>query len=133
MKKERNSKDFFAESNIGKAVTYTLERINGLYEVIKNGLLDVSNNMAERTMRGHAMGRNNYLFCQNEMSAERTCKIYSIIESCKLCKIDPYKYMCEILSRIRIYLRDTSLAFVSGFLCLARLLQIYTINNYSSR
>ena len=48
---------------------------------------------------GHAMGRNNYLFCQNEMSAERTCKIYSIIESCKLCKIDPYKYMCEILSR----------------------------------
>ena len=64
VKKERNSKDFFAESNIGKAVTYTLERINGLYEVIKNGLLDVSNNMAERTMRGHAMGRNNYLFCQ---------------------------------------------------------------------
>ena len=32
--------------------------------VIKNGLLDVSNNMAERTMRGHAMGRSNYLFCQ---------------------------------------------------------------------
>ena len=46
-----------------------------------------------------AMGRNNYLFCQNEQSAERTCKIYSIIESCKLCKIDPYRYICEILSR----------------------------------
>ena len=57
VKRARYSKDFFAESNIGKAVTYTLERINGLYEVIKNGLLDVSNNMAERTMRGHAMGR----------------------------------------------------------------------------
>ena len=57
VKKERKSKDFFAESNIGKAVTYTLERINGLFEVIKNGLLDVSNNMAERTMRGHVMGR----------------------------------------------------------------------------
>lgn len=99
VKRERYSKDFFAESNIGKAVTYTLERINGLYVVIKNGLLDVSNNMAERTMRGHAMGRNNYLFCQNEQSAERTCKIYSIIESCKLCRIDPYRYICEILSR----------------------------------
>ena len=90
---------FFAESNIGKAITYALERIDGLYVVIKNGLLDVSNNMAERTMRGHAMGRNNYLFCQNEKSAERTCKIYTIIESCKLSKVDPYRYLCEILSR----------------------------------
>ena len=31
--------------------------------------------------------------------ANRTCKIYTIIESCKLCGVDPYKYLCEILSR----------------------------------
>lgn len=99
LKEQSRAAWFYAESNIGKAITYTLERIDGLYEVIKNGLLDVSNNMAERAMRSHAMGRNNYLFCQNEKSAERTCKIYTIIESCKLCKIDPYKYLCEILSR----------------------------------
>ena len=48
----------------------------------------------------HAMGRKNYLFCWNELNAERTCIIYSVIESCKLSKIDPYKYLCEIFTRI---------------------------------
>jgi len=93
------AKDFLSETNIGKAVLYALKSIDGLYEVIKNGLLEVSNNLAERTMRSHAMGRNSYLFCQNAESASRTYKIYSIIESCKLCKIDPYRYLQTVLSR----------------------------------
>ena len=50
-------------------------------------------------MRSHAMGRKNFLFCQNEDSASRTCKIYSIIKSCKLSNVDPYRYLCEVLSR----------------------------------
>ena len=90
---------FFSDSNIGKAITYAWERIDQFYQVIKNGLLDVSNNLAERTMRSHAMGRKNFLFCQNEDSASRTCKIYSIIESCKLSNVDPYRYLCAVLSR----------------------------------
>lgn len=92
------AKDYYEDSNLGKAIHYAIERVDKFYEIIKNGLLDISNNLAERTMRSHAMGRNNYLFCQNEGSAQRTCKIYSIIESCKLCKIDPYKYLVKVLS-----------------------------------
>lgn len=92
------AKDYYEDSNLGKAIHYAMDRVDMFYEVIKNGVLDISNNLAERTMRSHAMGRNNYLFCQNERSALRTCKIYSIIESCKLCKIDPYKYLVKVLS-----------------------------------
>ena len=98
LKKEIEGKSFFAESNIGKAIKYAWERIDQFYQVIKNGLLELSNNLAERTMRSHALGRKNYMFCQNEDSAYRTCKIYTIIESCKLSGIDPYKYLCKVLS-----------------------------------
>ncbi len=98
LEKEINSDRFIADTNIGKAIHYARERIDKFYEVIKNGLLELSNNLAERTMRSHAMGRRNYGYCYNEESATRTCKIYSIIESCKMCGIDPYKYLCAVLS-----------------------------------
>ncbi len=87
------------ESNIGRALNYALERIDSFYALCNNGLLELSNNIAERSMRGHTLGRKNYLFVQNGESAERTCKIYSIIESCKMCGIDPYKYIVEVLTR----------------------------------
>lgn len=96
---EINDKDFFDGSNIGKAIVYAYERIDQFYELINNGLLDASNNLAERTMRSHAMGRKNFLFCQSEESALRTCKIYSIIESCKMCGVSAYDYICACLKK----------------------------------
>ena len=95
-----NAEGFVKDDNIGKAIQYAWSRVDLFYELLKNSKLELSNNLAERTMRSHAMGRNSYLFCWNETSAERTCKIYSIIESCKLCKIDPYRYLCEVLTRV---------------------------------
>lgn len=87
------------QSNIGKAVNYAKERIDSFYVLCKNGLLELSNNLAERCMRGHTLGRKNYLFVQNDESAERTCKIYTIIESCKMCGIDPFKYLVTVLTK----------------------------------
>ena len=97
LEREINDEDFFDDSNIGKAITYAYERIDQFYELIENGLLDASNNLAERTMRSHAMGRKNYLFCESEQSAIRTCKIYSIIESCKMCGVSAYEYISACL------------------------------------
>lgn len=94
-----NAEDFLGDDYIGKAIRYAWERIDSFYLLMKHGELELDNNLAERTMRGHTIGRKNYLFCRNAEAVERTCKIYSIIESCKLCKIDPYKYLCEVLSR----------------------------------
>lgn len=94
-----NADDFLGDDCIGKAIRYAWGKIDSFYLLLKNGELELDNNLAERTMRGHTLGRKNYLFCRNADAVERTCKIYSIIESCKLCKIDPYKYLCEVLSR----------------------------------
>ncbi len=87
------------QSYIGKAINYAKERIDSFYALCRNGVLAMTNNMAERCMRGHTLGRKNYLFVQNGDSADRTCKIYTIIESCKMCGINPYKYLVAVLSR----------------------------------
>lgn len=91
--KTKESKDFFDDDNLGKAVNYAMERIDKFNELMKNGQLNLTNNLAERSMRGHTLGRKNYLFCQNSESESRTCKIYSVIESCKLSGVDPYLYL----------------------------------------
>lgn len=96
---EKTSDPKFIEDNLGKAINYALERIDKFYELMKNGLLKLENNLAERCMRGHTLGRKNYLFCQNAESESRTCKVYTIIESCKLSGIDPYRYLNYIFSK----------------------------------
>lgn len=96
---EKASDPKFIEDNLGKAINYALERIDKFYELMKNGLLKLENNLAERCMRGHTLGRKNYLFCQNAESESRTCKVYTIIESCKLSGIDPYRYLNYIFSK----------------------------------
>lgn len=99
LKSHMDARDYLKEDNLGKAINYAWKRIDGFYSLLRNSMLELSNNLAERTMRGHTVGRRNYLFCQNQDSVDRTCKIYSIIESCKLSGIDPYHYIYEVLSR----------------------------------
>jgi len=96
--KMKESDGFLNDDNLGKAVNYALDKVDKFYPLIKNGLLSLQNNLAESCMRGHTLGRKNYLFCQNDESELRTCKIYSIIESCKLSGIDPYEYLKYIFS-----------------------------------
>lgn len=96
--KQLSSSSFFKDDNIGKAVTYAWERIDRFYLLLNNGRFQLDNNFAERCMRGHTIGRKNYMFCQNAESEVRTCKIYSIIESCKLSGIEPYRYLKYVLS-----------------------------------
>lgn len=90
---------FNTKSNIGKAINHAWGCIDQMYELCRSGVLELTNNMAERCMRSHAMGRHAYLFCENFDSVDRTCKIYSIIESCKLCHIDTFKYLKAVLTR----------------------------------
>lgn len=94
-----NLLDFLEGDVISTAIKYAWDRIDSFYLLIKHGELDLDNSIAERSMRGHTLGRKNYNYCRNIMAADKTCKIYSIIESCKLCKIDPYKYLSELLTR----------------------------------
>lgn len=88
------------KSPLGRAVKYTLKNWIALTRYLGEGILAIDNNAAERLMRPITVGRNNYLFAGNDRGGRAAAIIYSLIESCKLNKINPYEYLRDILTRL---------------------------------
>ena len=63
-------------------------------------MLEIDNNLSERTLRTVCIGRKNYLFAGSDNGARRAANIYSLVASCKLNDIDPFAYFRDVLSRI---------------------------------
>ena len=66
----------------------------------KNTILDIDNNISERILRMVVIGRKNYMFAGSEAGAWRAAIIYSLVASCKLNEIDPFRYFRDVLSRV---------------------------------
>ena len=82
------------------AIRYALSRWNALTRYIEDGYIEIDNNAAERSLRGVALGRKNYLFAGSDAGGERAAAIYSLIGSAKLNGLDPEAYLREVLTRI---------------------------------
>ncbi len=67
---------------------------------LDDSLLDIDNNLAERTLPMVAVGRKNWLFVGHDSGGHRAAIIYSLVASCKLCGIDPFAYLRDVLERI---------------------------------
>ena len=89
-----------AKSDLAAAMRYALGRWNALTRYLHDGRVEIDNNAAERSIRGVALGRKNYLFAGSDAGGERAAAIYSLIETCKLNGIDPEAYLRSILARI---------------------------------
>ena len=50
--------------------------------------------------RAIAIGRKNYLFAGSDGGAGHWAVIASLIETCKLLKIDPHRYIADVITRI---------------------------------
>ena len=88
------------KSELAKAIRYALSRWPALCCHLKNGRVEIDNNAAERSIRGIALGRKNYLFAGSDTGGTRAAAIYSLIETAKLNAIDPEAYLRDILGRI---------------------------------
>lgn len=88
------------KSPIGKAIAYTLPRIEQLSIYTENGILSIDNNPIERNIRPIAVGKHNYLFCGSHEAAQRTAIIYSLMGTCKLHGINPYDWLHDVLNRL---------------------------------
>jgi transposase len=97
---ETTSPKLSAKSDLAKAMRYTLSRWAGLNRYVDDGRAEVDNNAAERSIRGTALGRKNWLFAGSDTGGERVAAIYSLIETCKLNGIDPEAYLRAVLTRI---------------------------------
>jgi hypothetical protein len=88
------------KSPIGQAIAYTVSNWQALNRYVEDGELDPDNNAAERALRCIAVGRKNWLFAGNDRGGRAAAVLYSLIQTCKSLKLDPYGYLRDILSRI---------------------------------
>ena len=88
------------KSDLAGAMRYALSRWKALTNYIDDDRTEIDNNAAERSIRGIALGRKNYLFAGSDNGGNRASTIYSLIETCKLNTIDPEAYLRDILARI---------------------------------
>lgn len=89
------------QSKIYEAIRYTLSNWKFLISYLKDGRIEIDNNLAENTIRPFALGRKNWLFSGSPKGAKAGAIFYSLIETCKANNVEPYKYFCSMLHRIR--------------------------------
>lgn len=97
---DRKINNVLPKSPLGQAINYTLRNWEALNRYCEDGMLDIDNNAAERLMRVVAVGRKNYLFAGSGRGALNAAVFYSLIETCKLNKINPYHYLRDVLKRL---------------------------------
>ncbi|MDF2972582.1 MAG: transposase, partial [Microvirga sp.] len=88
------------KSEVGKAIAYATRRWEALTRFMGDGRICLSNNAAERALRGVAVGRRNWTFTGSDRGGERAAAIYTLIESAKLNGIDPQAWLADVLARL---------------------------------
>lgn len=88
------------KGGLGKAVSYCLNQWGKLVEFMSDGRLELSNNLAERSIRPIVIGRRNWLFCNTPRGATASALIYSIIETAKENGLNPFAYLCHVFEQM---------------------------------
>jgi len=90
-----------ARNEIAKAIQYSLNRWTAFTRFLDDGRLCMSNNAAERALRGIAVGRHNWTFAGSDEGGRRAAAIYTLIETAKLNDIDPHAWLHDVLARLQ--------------------------------
>ena len=85
---------------VAKALDYMLTRWPAFARFLEDGRICLTNNAAERALRGLALGRKAWLFAGSERGAERAAVMYTLIQTAKLNDVDPQAWLADVLCRI---------------------------------
>ena len=91
------SKTVLPQSAAGKACSYTLALWKRLKRFLDYTKLELSNNLAENSMRPVATGRRNWIHIGSEQAGPRVAAILSVVESCRRLKVPVREYLGDIL------------------------------------
>lgn len=89
-----------AKSPTGEALKYIAKYWDGLILFLTDGRIELDSNAVERTIRPIALNRKNALFAGHDAGAQNWAVIASLIETCKLNKIEPHGYLSGVLTAI---------------------------------
>ncbi|MBY5660437.1 IS66 family transposase [Rhizobium leguminosarum] len=87
-------------SPVAEAIDYMLKRWDGFTSFLEDGRICLTNNAAERTLRGFALGRKSWLFAGSDRGADRAAFMATLIMTAKLNCIDPQAWLADVLARI---------------------------------
>ena len=83
-----------------KAIDYMLTRWGAFTRFLHDGRICLTNNAAERALRGLALGRKSWLFAGSERGAEWAALIYTLIQTAKLSNVDRQAWLADVLARM---------------------------------
>src|SRR5436309_5033816 len=83
-----------------KAIDYMLRRWPSFTRFLDDGRICLTNNAAERALRGIALGRRAWLFAGSDRGGERAAAMFTLIETAKLNGVDPQAWLVDVLRRI---------------------------------
>ncbi|WP_338811344.1 IS66 family transposase (plasmid) [Agrobacterium leguminum] len=87
-------------SPVAEAIDYMLKRWDGFTSFLQDGRICLTNNAAERALRGFALGRKSWLFAGSDRGADRAAFMATLIMTAKLNGIDPQVWLADVLARI---------------------------------
>ncbi len=97
---ETQQRRLSAKSTLSKAIQYSLSRWDALTLYVADGRIGIDNNPAERSLRGIALTRKNFLFLGSEAGGDRAAILYSVLETAKLNGLDPEAYLADVIDRM---------------------------------
>ena len=87
-------------ASVAGPIDYMLKRWDWFARFIDDGRICLTNNAAERALRGFALGRKSWLFAGSERGAERAAVMATLIMTAKLNDVDPQAWLADVLARI---------------------------------
>ncbi len=88
------------KAEMATACRYGVKLWPALLRFLGDGRLEIDNNIAERAMRGIAVGRRNWLFAGSAAGGERAAAIYTVMETCKANGVYPQAYIADVIAKI---------------------------------
>jgi len=88
------------KSTIAEHIRYALNHWDGLTRFLDDGRIELDTNIVERSIRPLVLNRKNALFAGHDQGAENWACIASLIETAKLCGVEPQAYLTDVLTKL---------------------------------
>jgi hypothetical protein len=87
-------------SRLDKAIVYINNRRPYLLTYLEDGRCSLSNNLTEQGCKSMVIGRKNWLFSDRPVGASTSAMVYSLTETSKLNRVNPYHYLQYVFEKV---------------------------------
>ena len=95
-----NYKSYSSKSSMAKAMNYFLSDYKKFVKFTEDSDLPIDNNSQERLLRNPVIGRKTWYGTHSKRGSKTAAILFSLVESCKLNKLNPREYFKELVTSI---------------------------------